>query len=758
MLLQMGLCRKYEKDWQLLDDVPFVPGIHDGGMWKYLLFFALSVEVEAETVRGKVSDARTGEALERVRIEVVGGGAVVSGTGGGFELEARAGVDLNLRVSAPSYALLKLKISAGDFARPVEIALQPDADSVKASVTVVGNVFEGADGVAVPSEHTLNKQELQALGTSVIGDPLRSVQALPSVTTANDSRGEISVRGSAFEKVGLMVDGVLLDGFLHQIASDSVGSDRDRASFSIVTPDRISEVSLLNGAYSANHGLRNAGLVLLTTRDGNREKPDFRISSGLTLGTSIVHDAPFARKRGSYLVGLRSSALNPSNGGDKDLYSRFDDGQIKLLFDLSSRHRVGVSALMGRFRYEDRKEARTAALDQVTQANSASLAVMANWDWTLSPGAVVSTKLFHTQVGLNVLNRNAGLLGRLPRKQWGLRQDWNVGRFQAGVYLRSVEAEVNADRASTTEGSYYLQTTRKPSKTVSVTGGFRLERNRVSRETFVSPRISLAWNPGEGPLTFQMGYGRHRQFADLIDLVGVLGNRSLKAETTDHFTVSAQLRLSERSRLRVEGFERRDRDQVFRLNEPRFVAGRVVEAFARPENSLRGRARGFELMLQRRSGNRFSGWASYAYLHTKMSERLTGLTFATDNDQRHTGNLFGAYRLSESWSLNAIYRVSSGSPFGAFLRRDAQGRYFVDSQRNALRLRSYGRFDLRLNKTWTYRATRWSFVVEGLNLFNQGNLSSNGIERYDRATGQVLNPVTLYGFSRVGTAGVVLQF
>lgn len=727
-----------------------------------LLMFA--VGLWAERVRGVVKDARTGEALERVRIEVVGEAlTVLSATDGEFVLEAAVGRDLNLRVSAPSYALLKLRIGAGDLARPLEIALQPDADSVKASVTVSGDLFAGADVAVTPSEHTLNKQELQALGTSVIGDPLRSVQALPSVTTTNDNRGEVSVRGSSIERVGLMVDGVLLDGFLHQIASGALSSDRERASFSIVTPDRISEISLLNGAFPAQHGLRTAGLVQLTTRDGNREKPDFRISSGLTLGTSLVNDGPLARKRGSYLIGVRSSALNPLNGSDNDVKTRFDDGQFKLLFDLTSRHRVGVSALMGQFRYEDRKEARTATRDVVTQANSASLALMAHWDWTISPGAIVTTKVFHTQVGLNVLNRDAALLGRLPRKQWGVRQDWTVRGVQAGVYLRSVEAEgsaagVDSYRGSTTEGNYYAQATQRLAKTVNLTAGLRLEQNRLTKENHVSPRVALAWNPGEGPLRLMAGFGRHRQFADMNDVLASGGNRALRAETTDHFTAAAEMRMGERARMRLEVFERRDRDQVFRLNEPRIVNGLVVDVAGRPENSLRGRARGVELMVQRRSGNRFSGWASYAYLHTKMSEQRTGLTFATDNDQRHTGSLFGAYRLSEKWSMNAIYRMSSGAPFGAFLRRDVAGRYFLDSQRNALRLRAYGRLDLRLNRTWHYRATRWSLTMEGLNVLNQGNLSPNGIERYDSRTGQVLNPVTLYGFTRTATAGVVLQF
>ena len=306
-----------------------------------------------------------------------------TGALGAFRIAPLPGGVVRLRISAPGYGLLKYDVPAGDGAlEGLDLALQPDADMVRSSITVAAGPFEGVAGSAAPSEHTLNKAELQSLGTSLLADPLRSVQAVPSVTTTNDNLGEVSVRGSTFERVALMVDGVFLDGFLHQISTDGIGADRDRASFSIVTPDRISEVSLLNSAFPASHGIRTAGVLALNTRDGNREKPNFRVATGLTLGTSIVHDGPFAGKRGSYLVGLRSSTLNPANFSTPDRQVRFTDGQVKVLHDLTGRHRLGFNALLGEFIYNDKKLPLTEGRNTTTQANSKSMALMANWDWS----------------------------------------------------------------------------------------------------------------------------------------------------------------------------------------------------------------------------------------------------------------------------------------------------------------------------------------------------------------------------------------
>jgi hypothetical protein len=745
-----------------------------------LLYLPLPLAAQSE-LRGKVVDARTGEPLEGVCIDVVEGPTVFTGALGAFRIAPLPSAAIRLRISAPGYGLLKYDVPAGAAAvrEGLDLSLQPDADMVRSTITVAEGPFEGAAGAAAPSEHTLNKAELQALGTSLLGDPLRSVQALPSVTTTNDNRGEVSVRGSDFDRVALMVDGVFLDGFLHQITSDGLGADRDRASFSIVTPDRISEVSLLNSAFPASYGIRTAGILVLDTRDGNREKPNYRIATGLMLGTSLVHDSPFAGKRGSYLVGLRSSTLNPSNVSTPDRQARFTDGQVKLLYDLTARHRVGFNALLGEFFYNDKKLPLTEGRNTTTQANSKSMALMANWDWTISSRAYAATKVFHTQTGLNALNRESLLIARLPRRQWGGRQDWTLdtgrgGRVQFGTYLRSVETEANVYaflgaaqqmrlsvegfRGSTMEGSYYAQTTQDLGSGLLVSGGLRVETNTVTRERFVSPRVSLAWNPGEGRVSLRAGFGRHRQFPDLLSVLGLGGNRDLRAERTDHYTAGADVRLGERARLRLELFERRDNDQVFAIGEPRLLGGRVVDLSARPANSLSGYARGFEAMLQRRSGNRFSGWISYAYLRTRMTDSVSGLSAPTDFDQRHTASLFGAYRLARSWSLNANYRAASGSPLAAFLRRETDGGYFLAGERNALRLPAYGRLDVRLSKSWNWGPTRWNLMVECLNVLNQGNQSFNGISRYDNVTGRVLNPVTFYGFTRTPSAGLVIQF
>ncbi len=104
---------------------------------------------------------------------------------------------------------------------------------------------------------TLNKTELQELSKVLVGDPIRAAQALPGVTSNNDLRAESAVRGAGFDRVGVYVDGVLTDNFLHNVQSDGA----ERASISVINTDTISAVSLLTGAFPAKYG-DSTGAVL----------------------------------------------------------------------------------------------------------------------------------------------------------------------------------------------------------------------------------------------------------------------------------------------------------------------------------------------------------------------------------------------------------------------------------------------------------------------------------------------------------------
>src|SRR4051794_31850348 len=171
----------------------------------------------AATLTGRIVDAKTGEPVAKAEVIATGSGQRVrTDDKGGFTMTLAAG-EVDLYVTTVGYGLLKKTVRVVDEpSGPIEIALEQEAAVRKDSVTVSAGPFDGIESHAA-SEATLSKSEIQALAMVLIGDPLRAAQALPGVVGNNDFRAEFAVRGARYDQVGIYLDGVLTDGFVHSV-------------------------------------------------------------------------------------------------------------------------------------------------------------------------------------------------------------------------------------------------------------------------------------------------------------------------------------------------------------------------------------------------------------------------------------------------------------------------------------------------------------------------------------------------------------
>ena len=83
--------------------------------------------------------------------------------------------------------------------------LNEDAAAVTESVTVMADPYETAQSNAA-SEQTLNKRELQALSSVLLGDPIRAAQALPGSTANDDLHDNFFVNPDVGRYPGLQED------------------------------------------------------------------------------------------------------------------------------------------------------------------------------------------------------------------------------------------------------------------------------------------------------------------------------------------------------------------------------------------------------------------------------------------------------------------------------------------------------------------------------------------------------------------------
>lgn len=730
------------------------------------------------TIRVHVVDARTGESIAKVRVIVSGTDqSMTTDESGAFVLENVPVGQLDLYITTVSYGLVKKTITLLEENRDFTIVLNEDAAALTESVTVTAGPYETSQTSAA-SEQTLNKREIQALSSILLSDPLRAAQALPGVTTNDDYRSEFAVRGASFERIGLYIDGVLTDNFVHTVN----GGYADTGSLSVINADTVNSVSLMSGAFPAKYGNRTGGILDLETREGNRVKPAGRIVASLS-GLSGVVDGPFADGRGSYLVAGRKSYVGyilrkineQNNFTNNPPILGFADVQGKALYDLSAQNQVGLTLVVGNFTFDRNRDRDLLGPDTLFRGTSRNLLFNAHWSYTPNSKFFWQTRFFGLRSSFTNSNNQEIKLLDGQRRQFGVRTDAAFSssrghRIEAGAYIRSLsersvsehfnflsgrfEDFIQLDQTGTEESFYAQDTWSDERYGLSLTGGARVEHSSSTGETVFSPRGALAWSVDDA-WKIRAAAGRYYQFPDFQQQFGRLGNRFLQAARSTHYNASLERRFGDRIRVLAEVYYREDDKHPFSLFEPR-LTGNFVNFFQFPfENSLRGHARGVEFTVQRRSANKLTGWVSYAYSRTKLTDSQTGLTFPSDTDQRHTLNVYGSYRLNETWNLSSAWRHGSGQPIPGFYTRVGQG-FFLSAERNATRLPVYSRWDLRVNKAFLFK--KWKLTLNGelINVLNHENLRYAGFDFFG-GDGRVFGQLDRV-LPRLPSAGVVIEF
>ncbi|HXI23455.1 MAG TPA: TonB-dependent receptor, partial [Pyrinomonadaceae bacterium] len=472
----------------------------------------------AARLSGRVVDARTGEPIGKVKV-------IVSGTDketttddkGAFAFDGLAAGKIDLYITTVTFGLVKTTITlkAGDNS-DVQIALNEDAAALTEKVTVTAAPFESTDSPI--NQQSLNKRELQQLSSVLLNDPIRAAQALPGVSANDDYRSDFSVRGASFDRVGLYLDGVLTENFLHTVA----GGYPDTGSVSVINADTVDSVSLIAGSFPSSYGDRTAGILDIRTREGNRVKPAGRFQASL-VGISGVVDGPIANKRGSYLFAARKSFVGylVRRFNDQFHYTNnppvinVADFQGKTIYDLSKQNQIGVSVIFGDFVFDRNRDRNLLGINEVFRGTSRNLMVNGHWNFTPDSRLFWQTRFFVLHTSYKNTNQSDNVLLDETRTQYGGRSDISYqsgrNRIEGGLYARRLKVDSiakeydffgtfgfdtsNFNRRGAEEGFYVQNTFNDEHRRVMLQGGFRVEHSSTTGETKFSPRGSFAWAP-----------------------------------------------------------------------------------------------------------------------------------------------------------------------------------------------------------------------------------------------------------------------
>jgi hypothetical protein len=754
-----------------------------------LFLFTILSPAQAADIKGKVVSATGGEPLRQVRVSILEQRvSTITADDGAFTIANLPPGKYTLQVTAVGYRLVNatFEITSESDSKDFSITLAPDNLRRVDVVEVHGDIFQ-ADNPAIPSQLNLTARELKEAATVVGNDPFRAVQALPGVSPSdnNDFFGQFSVWGATFDRVGIYVDNVLTPQ-----PFNTIPGFRDGASLSVFSAETLQDLSLMPVAFPLRFADLNGAALAITTREGSRTRPHFTVSAGLAVSEVVGEGGLGSAGKGSWLASARKSYLNylyRHRGGDPSVDVAFEDADLKLNYDLARNHSVSFYFL-----------AAHTDLDQVnTDPGPNSLSTGGNdfnlarvgWRYAVTPHLLLDSEGAYIRQRFDTRNPFDQVLSTDYYGEWvgGTHAVWNWRKdhvLEAGYTARRLRdsgyslffSSTGADTFDVANGTgprqsgYAQQSSSFFKHRVHVMAGVRWDR--ITQVDFqpVSSQASAAWQIARRT-QLQFGFGRYAQLPRLHDLsclplpAGIPSFDAISGVLlwSNHYSAGLEQRVGENLRVRVEGFDREDHELLGRRLLTQSACGPVEPDPQLFPEEFHQHSRGMQVMLQRRSANRLSGWAGYTLASSQARFNASGLLVATGPffnvptpaDQRHTFNAFGMYRLTPSINLSAKALYGSGVPIGN-LTFQAVGDRLVPVGPSHARLGPYERLDVRFDKAWAFSRWKMTLYAEGLNMTNHDNPRFLAIT-IDPTTGKVL-PVLASGLPITPTAGITFEF
>jgi hypothetical protein len=550
------------------------------------------------------------------------------------------------------------------------------------------------------------------------------------------------------------------------------------ASLSFLTSEITEEMKLLPVAYPEKYGDRVGAALDIRTREGSRTSPLFRISVGMGDSDALGEGRLGRGKRGSWLVSVRKSYLGylVQNLIRRDFADiSFYDGGLKLSYDITPSHTLTFFGLGGHTHVDDGTA--TAPTD-ISKANSDFIFLRTGWRWSVSPHLLLDNRVAYIQQPYVENNLFGQALSRDSYGEWvaGSNVVWEWSQsstLDAAWTLRRLADHFTSYTPNTLPGAllnytrkqdalresgYAQQSSSLFGDRLHVMGGLRVDGREDLRVSPFSAQGSAAWKVARATQV-QFGIGKYAQlhFPDFGFGQGTSCSAIVSGyQRSNHYTGAVEQRVGENTRVRVQVFDRQGGDFTVTSGGQQCPIPLVQGT----RQSARNYSRGVQVVLQRRSANRLSGWVGYTFARAKESFLLDqappGPTyspyFTSYSDQPHSVNGFATYRLKPTVSLSGKLLYGSGFPVVSGLQLAPSAGV---QPTPVTRQGNYLRADFRADKCWAFRRWKTTLYGEVLNLTDHDNRIVNFIEFLPNgqavAHTQRALPIT-------PTAGVVFEF
>jgi hypothetical protein len=559
------------------------------------------------------------------------------------------------------------------------------------------------------------------------------VQTLAGVGGSDDYRSDFSIRAAPFDHLSVTLDGIPSSLLVH-----TVRQARDTGSLAMLNSDILEGASVLFGSYPQRYGNRTGSQVDFRMREGSRARRQFRVAVSAIAASAVAEGPIGSARRGSWLVTGRKSyidwlihRIDPETTGTFG----FVDSQAKVVYDLTPRHTVTGTLVAGRSKWDEGEDGglnflavglnRTVMTALTLRSSVGRSAIVTQQIYgvfnrfrNLTPSSLPLTTGSERDASYRATTVVPGPRGSTIEA--GVHLQWLGGSLDEYRYLGGGQRISGGGSERRTRQGAYLSTRLQPHRALTITPGIRIDHFGTSDETLASPWIQAELGlPGR--FLIAGGGGLYRQSPDLFQAANPFGD-PVHAERARHLDLGIGQEIGI-WRWQATVFDRDEDDMLFYENqEDRLINGRPSGPVGPPiwANALDGRVRGVEVTVGRRTPNGLSGWIGYAFADSSYTHRVTGETWPSDVEQRHSLTTYGSYRVSDRTSVSARFRAATNVPIVGYYRQLGD-LVALGDERNRLRLTDYVRLDLRANRTFDVRHGRLTLFVEVLNATGRRN-------------------------------------
>lgn len=725
-------------------------------------------------VKGKVTDAQTGEVIQFAVVSI-----------DGTQISALTDEEGNYVIDNAPVGFRRVLfnyIGYADFlSEPVQITVAAEqtvnAEMVQgtielAEVQVISRNPRRIENPPV-STYRLNLKEIEK-SPGGNRDISKVVQNLPGVAATPINRNDLIVRGGGPNENKFYLDRVEIPVINHFQTQGASGGNT-----SLINSDFLNVATLYTSAFPASRGNALSSVLDLRMKEGNPDKFKTKLSIGAS-DVALTFDTPTGKKssliasyRISYLQFLFKALKLP-------FLPTYQDAQFKFSYHFDDRNSLYVIGLGSfdknrlNFSMGELTPDRQQILDYLPENDQWSYVLGAVYNHRTENGTIsliVSTNRLNNslqkwQNNDPALGKNLDYLSNEIEGKIRVEYNTNLGKgymlnvgasVDRGFYDNRTKQRIYIDNNPIdNDYSTNLHLTRYAayasvdrlffSNKLRVNLSTRFDGNNYSSNTSnplrqFSPRLAMSYefvpkwalNANIGQYFQEPGYatmGYRNEAGELVNRNTVNYIRSNQA------TVGLSYSPRSNEKISVEGFYKQYDKYPMSLIDSTAVGSTGQDVFAVgavPAKSVgKGRAYGVEIMYRNENLWGFFVNMSYTYYFSefrKMDQNFaaTGVYIPSNWDNRHLITIMASREIGKGWEIGARWRFAGGSPSTPY---DAVKSSQIDvwqtnhrpvlnySLVNSQRLPSFHQLDFRVDKTFYFNKWTLALYVDIQNLYN----------------------------------------